>query len=797
MAKKPKKTTAATPQVDARIFSRASARANERANAGEKTMGYYYGNLGDVAERRLPGGGGLGGGSDLGNYWGSNSTYPAVGNGNYYGAGIGMGPGSRLHSIFDSNGGGGGGFQYLNKLSGQSAFNHQIIASCLMAYFGHGVVKNVVDSCADFAAEGFEIVHPQQSVRNFYNTWARKVNLNERVNNIFWTFFATQNVFIHRRWATLSPKEKSSMKRAEGEVINGEILIRGKRKDTPVIGKEVGVLGRFLESQTIVKSKAAFEDSPFEENLPDDIDNKIPWGYTCLNPLQMEARGKKLRGAGYWAIALNKEDTKVLKEEELRGSRTQEMGSTETNIPKEFKSRLRPYEGKGSLYTSEVKLGSEDLTVIQGRKPDWFDWSVPFVFPALRAISYKDCLRNMESKACESIINSVFLWKIGNQKDGFPAEEEHFERLADMLQLPGQALNILWNENIEAEVLQPNIAGIFDSKKHESADRDILTALGIPEVLVGGKGGNFSNSYISVATVLERLETARELVRTWLMGEFKLIADVMGFQKLPDVKFGRTSLSDRKAEQSFMTGLFDRGVLSADDLLRFNDTTFEVQVEKQKEEERIRKEDKNVQKIRGPFVKDPKPEVGAGPKGVGPKGVAPKPKGQNGRPAGSDTGPTGKQDNPRKPKGQGLAEVFEMYDQYETAGKQLLSGVEEFCNAGLLRARADEGLQYIKQLQRDDRDRLEQLIYNVFSNIPAKESHNFENDDFMTHILSSDATVGVKSDILSIYTGKVSGYSSQYGKNPSREMRRKFMVSAWTQYAISEHMQGINGVLEY
>ena len=108
-------------------------------------------------------------------------------------------------------------------------------------------------------------------------------------------------------------------------------------------------------------------------------------------------------------------------------------------------------------------------------------------------------------------------------------------------------------------------------------------------------------------------------------------------------------------------------------------------------------------------------------------------------------------------------------------------------NEGCLRAR---GLRYIKQFPAEERRRLEQLCYNVFSHLPpAPEPHY--GDDFVINMLQSDAVVNVKADVLQLYTKKVAEYSSMYNKEPSRETRRKFMVSSWTQYAVTHHLTNI------
>ena len=783
--------------------------AATRANGSDRAKGYFYGNLGDSIERRFGGGdyGLLGEGHDgFQGTMGPGSAWQSQGFGNYFGTGLLNGFG-RMHS--GAHSGAGGGFTYLRRFSSNAAFNHSLIAQCMMAYLGYGVVRNIIDLYSDFATEGLEIEHPDESVRNFYRTWASKVALRDRIHCMFLNLFVSGNVFVHRRWASLDDQEKRAMKRAKAsELINNTLLIRGTSRDTTIEGRETGFIDWFLsqkgeinltdDSKNDKKATAQAPPSPSEDATPDNPEMRIPWGYTFLNPLQMEMRGRKLRGDSYWVMAIDKRDTLDLARGLGMTSRyNQDLGTTEVNLPREFLSRIQAYNGPGAGYSAEVKLSKEELSVVQAPgKWDWFDWAIPFCFPALRALSFKDCLRNMEIKACQSVINSIFLFKLGDIEHGMPAEDEHFERLADMLQMPGQALNILWNEAIEAEVIQADVKGIFDPQKHDSADKDILTALGIPEVLVGGKGGNFSNSYIAVATVLERLESYRDKVYDWLMGEAKVIADAMGFQKLPSIKFGRTSLKDEKAYQAFLTGLYDRGILSGDTILREADTNAEIEASKMKEEKEKYRE-KDIFEPKGPFVKDPKvpPAGGAAPPGGGAK----KPKTPNGRPQNTSTGPTGKQSSPRAPTGQNVAVLLEAQEIIGRRGTAMLQYIEDFISERVMRAKARENpnLKHVKSLRAEERERLEWLIYNVFSHMPPPETDEKPVDDeFIVNILRSDACERVKVDVFNLYTDKVADYSKTYGKTPTRDQRRQFMVSAWTQTAIIEHLDQKPDILQ-
>jgi hypothetical protein len=508
----------------------------------------------------------------------------------------------------------------------------------------------------------------------------------------------------------------------------------------------------------------------------------IPWGYTALNPLQMELRGKKFQGENYWIMALDKSDTKEILSQYGYNSTSQDIGSTRINLPTELKGQIDKYSGGGVGYVSEIKFDDATLTPVQDYKFDWFDWSVPFIFPVLTPLFFKGCLRKMEVRACESVINSIFLFKLGNIDKGMPAEEEHFERLADMLQMPGQAQNIIWNEAITAEVIQPDISKLFDAKKYDSADKDIMMALGIPESMLGGKGSSFQHSFIALVTVMERLEATRNILEDWLMGEMEIIAKVMNFRRMPTIKWARSSLKDETAVRTMFINLFDRGIISRDTLLEEFDTSFDTELGKQMEEDAtIPKKKDDIMEPKGPFIRTP--PGGAVPP-TNPNAPAPNnPKTANGRPQGTkEVNKRGPQTNKRKPQGQTLAN-FNEYDDLLSVGKEMFDSIEARIADKMIKTK---GVKYVKELDYNDRERLEGLIYNVFSHLPSNKPVSFETDDYLMNILKSDATARIKADVLSIYANKVARYENKFGKQPSKEHRRQFIVSSWTQAMIND-----------
>jgi len=489
--------------------------------------------------------------------------------------------------------------QILKRLATSDKMNHAIMSQCHIAYLSYGIVRVVVDLYADFATEGLEILHPNKSVENFYRAWATKVHLKERVNRFFTDLFVSANVFIHKIRAKINPEEERSMRRAQANNVElldaNTLLIRGGGNSIDVcvspnlvldseltpFFKLCDVADKQIKNGNAICSIAESPDVTIDVNK-----RKIPWEYISLPPVNIESRDRNFANRGRWVLVLNKDDVSSVSNF-LRMVYDPHNKKTKIKLPPSLSGKLAKYEGKSRYYKAEVSLPPDDVYVVQDKKFDNWTWAIPFVFPSLRCLRFKDNLRNMEKKFCNSVINSITLWELGDPENGIFPEDEHFERLADMLQQPGQAMNLIWPAPIKGSVIEPRSSNALDPRKHESIDRDTLVSLGIPDVLIGGKGSNFSNSFISVATTLKKLEVARDRIEAWLMNELKEIAEAMGFRKLPRIKWGKSSLRDKKWEQQFKLQLFDRGVLSAEALLKEADEHLDTEVQRQKNEKNI------------------------------------------------------------------------------------------------------------------------------------------------------------------------------------------------------------------
>ncbi|NBR24664.1 MAG: hypothetical protein EBU08_13025 [Micrococcales bacterium] len=113
-------------------------------------------------------------------------------------------------------------------------------------------------------------------------------------------------------------------------------------------------------------------------------------------------------------------------------------------------------------------------------------------------------------------------------------------------------------------------------------------------------GGGFTNNFISLKTLVERLQYGRDqLIKFWDK-ELEIVRKAMGFRHKAYIQFDQMSLSDEASEKALLIQLADRDIISQETLLqRFKEIP---QIEKIRLQREVsdRQDDKNPNKA-GPF----------------------------------------------------------------------------------------------------------------------------------------------------------------------------------------------------
>lgn len=582
-------------------------------------------------------------------------------------------------------------------------------------YENDGQVASIIDLMADFATEGINYIHEDKGAQNFYRVWQERVKLRQKVRRVIIDLLISGNTFLYKVYAKLTESDKRAMRRYTfAQRIGDELLLIDEDGEETVLDPKIqyNSIARFLldpdNKQNAEQFKQTVKDfvrariksqgeKIVEKDIKDGEKNIVPWKYISLNPLQMRPNEN-----GTWSYLLGKEDMKQLANK-MNVTVNETDKTLKLSLPDGLNGTIKPIKDvEAGGYFAEMEIAPERMYVIQWNKFDWNRWGGPggLVWKAMPTITFKNTLRAMEQKTAQAAINMVYLWKLGDHKEGLIPTLEDYERLADMLKAPAATLNVLWNSAVTCDVVQPKMQDIFDPNRWEGLRAELTSQFGITQALVTGEGGNFSSSFISVQGLLERLQSIRSLLlEEWLLPEALKIKKAMGFQKMPKIVFNQMSLRDKTAEQSFLKELYDRGIISDETMMESMDRDIEVERSRiLEQEEHLSKNDMGR---KGPFdpnkqqldwekektaqdnefrekqfeetkkMNQEKVKIDM-QKAKQPK--APQPKGPGGKPK----GPTGPQKKKRetKPKNMARVEVEKFIKEYDAKAKSTICEAE-------------------------------------------------------------------------------------------------------------------------
>jgi hypothetical protein len=391
-----------------------------------------------------------------------------------------------------------------------------IILACQSIYRKIGMVRNIIDLMTDFAAEGLELQHTTRSQERFYREWARRVNLNGRAHDFMKLLMRDANVIVRRKNAFISKPVSREMTLTRGNIADIGVVDETKVADPP-------------EKVKTTKKKVN--------------KNEIPWKYTFLSPVVVEKIGGEV-GKFFGSDSLGMKIPTLL---------ASSIKNPKTDVEKDFVKKL-PAEVVQAVKkrgTNLVKLDMDRIYVDYYKKDDWEDWGTPFLYGVLEDVMFKEKMRLADMAALDGVINVIRLWKLGNSDQQILPTVTAVDKLIDILQhnQGGGVMDLVWDDMIDLTVEYPPTDKILGPDKYVSVNNDIVRGLGIPDSLIGGSDlgtRNAQSAFVQLKTLVERLEYVRSRAVRWMQGELRLVADAMGFKKIPAINFGIMSLRDEE-----------------------------------------------------------------------------------------------------------------------------------------------------------------------------------------------------------------------------------------------------------
>ncbi len=409
------------------------------------------------------------------------------------------------------------------------------VASCREAYENSGIIGNIIDLMVDFSVENLRFEHPSESTKNFMDNWAVFSDLRSVSEEIFKGIYRDGNVPVLR--------------------------VRGTLEDSKI--------------RELRKSMAA--DNP---NLSISKSTFIPVRYTILDVLRIWRDGSEILDDVTYEYELTNTDIKNI------------TTVKEKRDPSQLK-KIAEVLGKNvdrAQSTGRVPIDPDRFNLLQYKKDSYKAWASPMLWRIIDDIKFKKLLRDMDISVVEDAINAIIIFKLGNTTEGLPPRKEDFESFCNLLSAPNKSKNLVWSDLISMESEYPPVQDVLGSEKYEQVDNDIRSGLGVPETLINGKPGNFSNSFMGIKTLIERLETARAIFLRWLKAEVKYISDQMGFRVIPKVSMENINLMDEQAKRQIAIEMYDRNLISGETMIHLFGENFDTEMIRLKREDEFRED---------------------------------------------------------------------------------------------------------------------------------------------------------------------------------------------------------------
>ena len=420
----------------------------------------------------------------------------------------------------------------------------EAIRMCMAAYDKVGIIRNVIDLMGDFAAQGITIVHPNKRIEKFYRKWFEKVGGTERSERFLNTLYRCGNVVVKRRTAKINKNIENDLKKS--------------------LGKPDVTIDKLMVDRRVV-----------------------PWKYDFLNPLSVEAVGNELSnflGKKQYMLKVSRKVSTLV---------NKNIDYASQSLPPDVLKALKDGTGK-------VALDPDKVSVFHYKKDDWLVWANPMIYAILDDVIMLEKMKLADVAALDGEISNVRLWSLGDIDNKILPTKASINKLRNILasNVGGGTMDLVWGPELKFTESSTQVYRFLGKEKYEPVLTNIYAGLGVPPTLTGmanGSGG-FTNNFISLKTLVERLQYGRDVLVSFWQEEIERVRKAMGFRLPAKVHFDQMVLSDEASEKNLLIQLVDRNIISAETVVeRFGEIP-EIEKIRIRREERDRQVESIPQK---------------------------------------------------------------------------------------------------------------------------------------------------------------------------------------------------------
>ena len=394
-----------------------------------------------------------------------------------------------------------------------------IIRAANSAYHRVGLIRNIIDLMGDFACQGIRLVHPNKRIEKFYRNWFKRIRGKERSERFLNNLYRTGNVVIRKQTAKINAKNQKKLFKSFAAP---EVTI----EDLKVVRKE------------------------------------IPWNYIFLDPSTIDVIGGELAsfvGSPRYAVKLPSKLKRII-------------NSPKNEIEKSLVSQLPKEIVQAAKSGKPYPLPEDKTKVFHYKKDDWQPWAHPMIYAILDDVMLLEKLKLADVAALDGAISNIRIFKLGNLEHKIAPTPAAASKLANILEnhVGGGTTDLVWGPDIELLESKTSVHQFLGQEKYVPTLNSIYAGLGIPPTLTGlsSVGGGFSSNFMSLKTLVERLEYGREVLMSFWEQEIIEVQKSMGFRFPAQVEFDKMTLANDDAEKALLIQLADRNLISEETLQR-------------------------------------------------------------------------------------------------------------------------------------------------------------------------------------------------------------------------------------
>ena len=387
-------------------------------------------------------------------------------------------------------------------------------------YYVDPLVGTVTNLLSNLARKGFENDIDDPNIKNFYDLWAFDVEFNKVLDWIYLDFFKIGHVTTYKTIAKYEPR------------ISYLSPVPGQKMKTPK--KTTGEVEQAAKKNIWSKGH-------------------LPIAYTVLNPLLVTVEGSLLFDKYKISLTPPPELTELLKKP------VGELTAEEKELIKSLPSDLKAAAEKGGSIPLDYRL----VGTITYRKQPYERYAKPRASRVFDSLEYKESLRQADLSTLDGISNYILKVTIGS--DEYPVTTQaELEAVGQLFNTSSKSFDVVWNHTLQVEkIVSPEIEAILGQDKYKQVNEDITGGLAISRAMIDG-ATNVNAAEVALMTkgLMEEIEYARKQVTRWIYNEYRQIAEVMGFDRFPRVRWDEGVLKDPILYMATLSSLVDRRMLS-------------------------------------------------------------------------------------------------------------------------------------------------------------------------------------------------------------------------------------------